>query len=96
MDEKTRELLEQSLFERAQVAYEQMLEANPRLKELTQEAAALSGDIEHSTAINAESKELMQRFLALSAEADYEYQKYLYIQGAKDCVAMLRELGVIK
>jgi hypothetical protein len=96
MDEKTKELLEQCLFERAQVAYEQMLESNPRLKDITHEAAALSGDIERSTAVNEESKALVQRFLSLSSDADYEYQRYLYIQGAKDCVAALRELGVIK
>jgi len=46
--------------------------------------------------MEAESKELMKQFLSLSSEADYEYQRYLYIQGARDCVAILRELGVIK
>jgi len=25
-----------------------------------------------------------------------EYSRHLYVQGAKDCVAVLRELGVIK
>ncbi len=96
MDEKIRELMEQYLFERAQAAYEQMLEANPRLREIVHESAALSGEIENNTAIDAESKALVQRFLSLSSDADYEYQRYLYIQGAKDCVAVLRELGVIK
>ncbi len=96
MDEKVMELLEQCLFERTQVAYKQMMEAHPQLKEIAHKAAALSEEIEHSTAMDAESKELMMRFLSLSSEADYEYQRYLYIQGAKDCVAVLRELGVIK
>lgn len=96
MDEKVKELLEQCLFERAQVAYKQMMETHPRLKEIAHKAAALSEEIEHSTAMDAESKELMMRFLSLSSEADYEYQRYLYIQGAKDCVAVLQELGVIK
>ncbi len=96
MDEKVRELLEQCLFERAQVAYTQMLEEHPRLKKIAQEVAALSGEIGHSTTMSAESKALIQRFLSLSSDGDYEYQKYLYIQGAKDCVEALRELGVIK
>jgi hypothetical protein len=96
MDENVKELLEQCLFERAQTAYTQMLEEHPRLKEITRESAALSSDIENSATMNAEDKALVQRFLSLSSDADYEYQRYLYIQGAKDCVAALRELGVIK
>ena len=95
-DEKMLELLEQCLFERIQAAYEQMMEAYPRLKEIIREAAVLSEEIEQNAAVDTESKELMKRFLSLSKEADYEYQKYLYIQGAKDCVTALRELGVIK
>jgi hypothetical protein len=96
MDEKVMELLEQCLFERTQVIYEQILESKPQLREAAKEAALLSEKIEHSITINAENKELLQQFLSLSSEADYEYQKSLYIQGAKDCVEILRELGVIK
>lgn len=96
MDEKIKELLEQYLFERTQVAYEQMMEVHPRLKAIVHEAAVLSEEIDQSTAMDAESKELMKRFLSLSSEADYEYQRYLYVQGAMDCVAMLRAVGIIK
>jgi len=96
MDKKILELLEQCLFERTQAAYEQMMADHPRLKEIAHKAAVLSEEIEQNTVMDTESKELMERFLSLSKEADYEYQKYLYIQGAKDCVAALRKLGVIK
>ena len=96
MDEKVIELLEQCLFERTQAIYEQILESKPQLQEAVREAAVLSGEIERSTILNAEDRSLVQQFLSLSKEADYEYQKSLYIQGAKDCVAVLRELGVIK
>jgi len=60
MDEKVMELLEQCLFERAQVAYEQMMEAYPHLKEITHKAAVRSEEIEHSISMEAESKELMK------------------------------------
>ncbi|MBR0597655.1 hypothetical protein [Sinanaerobacter chloroacetimidivorans] len=96
MDIKILELLEQSLFERTQVAYERMMADHPRLKETAHEVAGLSEEIEQNKAMDTGSRELMKRFLSLSKEADYEYQKYLYIQGARDCVAILRELGVIK
>jgi len=95
MDKRIKELLEQCLFERVQVAYEQMMEAHPKLKEIAHKAAVLSEEIEYSTNMDAESKALMKRFLSLSSEVDYEYQNYLYIQGVRDCVAILRELGII-
>lgn len=96
MDEKIVELLEQCLFERVQVAYEQMMESHPTLKETIHETAVLSEEIEQNAAMDTESKELVERYLTVSSEADSEFQKYLYIQGAKDCVAALRELGIIK
>ena len=96
MDEKVRELLEQSLFERAQIAFAQMRQADPRLNGLVEEVIALSEEVEHYAGMDVNARDLVQRFLSKSADMDSEFQKYLYIQGARDCVAMLRELGVIK
>ena len=96
MDERITELLEQCIAERSQIAFMEMREAHPRLDALVEELVALSQEVENYTGIDAESKELVQRYLSKAAEADSEFQKYLYIQGARDCVALLRGLGVIK
>lgn len=95
MDERMEELLEQCLFERMQVAYTLVMEENPQLKEIVHEVAMLSREVENA-AIGEESRNLINKFLSLSKESDYEYQRYLYIQGCKDCVAFLRGFGVIK
>lgn len=96
MNKKVRELLEQFLFERTQVAYTQMLEECPKLKDTVHEAVEIREEIENSTAMDERSKELVRRYIDAYMGADYDYQRYLYIQGAKDCAAALRELGVIK
>ncbi len=96
MDKEIMELLEQSIAERSQIAFMEMREAHPRLDALVEELVALSQKVENHTDISAGNKELIQRYLSRAAEADSKFQKYLYIQGARDCVALLRELGVIK
>lgn len=96
MDEKIKELLEQSFVERSQIAFARMREAIPRFDRLVNELVSLSEEVEHSAGITDEARELMRQFLSRSSEADAEFQKYLYIQGARDCVEMLRELGVIR
>lgn len=96
MDERIKELLEQTIAERAQIAFAQMREADPRLDAQVTEVVALSEEVEHCTGISEESRELVQRFLTQSSNVDSEFQKYLYIQGAKDCVEILRELGAIR
>lgn len=96
MDKEIMKLLEQSIAERAQIAFIEMRETHPRLDALVEELVALSQEVENHTGIAAKDKELVQRYLYRAAEVDSEFQKHLYIQGARDCVALLRELGVIK
>lgn len=96
MDDKIRELLESGIVERAQTAFIQMRESDPRLDALVKEVVTLSEEVEHCAGISEDDMTLVQRFLSKSSEVDSEFQKYLYIQGAKDCVEMLRELGVIQ
>ena len=41
-------------------------------------------------------KDRIEYYLSQNSDLEVTFQKHLYIQGAKDCVAVLRELGVIK
>lgn len=96
MDEKTKEILEQGIVERSQIAFVRMRKAVPRFDALVKEVVALSEEVEHCAGISPAAREQVRQFLSRSSEVDAEFQKYLYIQGAKDCVEMLRELGVIR
>lgn len=96
MDERIKELLEQTIVERAQIAFAQMRDTDPRLDALVTEVVALSEEVERCTGLSEDARALVQRFLTQSSNVDSEFQKYLYIQGARDCVEILRELGVIQ
>ncbi|MGI6402881.1 MAG: hypothetical protein ACOX0K_01385 [Oscillospiraceae bacterium] len=96
MDERVMELLSQSIDERVQIAFAAMRQSDPQLDAMVEELVILSQEVENHTGISEDSKGLVQRYLSKAAETDSALQKYLYIQGAKDCVALLRELGVIK
>jgi len=96
MDDEIMELLERGIVERAQIAFAQMRESNPRFDRLVKDMVSLSEEVEHDAGITDEAKELMRQFLSRSSDVDAEFQEYLYIQGARDCVELLRELGVIR
>jgi hypothetical protein len=96
MDDKIKELLEQGFVERSQIAFARMREAVPRFDDLVNELVSLSEEVEHCAGILEGAREQVRQFLSRSSEVDAEFQKYLYIQGTRDCVEMLRELGIIR
>lgn len=96
MDEKLMDLLDMALAERFQLAYSAMRESDPQSEELAQELLELSVNIQNSAEISQGTKDRINDYLTENSDMEVKFQKHLYIQGAKDCVAVLRELGVIK
>ncbi|MCK9436960.1 MULTISPECIES: hypothetical protein [Clostridia] len=96
MDEKLMDLLDMALAERFQLAYSAMRESDPRSEELARELLELSASIQNSTEITQHTKDRIDDYLTENSDMEVKFQKHLYIQGAKDCVAVLRELGVIQ
>ena len=96
MDEKLMDLLDMALAERFQLAYSAMRESDPRAEELARELLELSASIQNSTEITQHTKDRIDDYLTENSDMEVKFQKHLYIQGAKDCVAVLRELGVIQ
>lgn len=96
MGEKLRGLLEMSLAERFGQAFLAMKEDCRADAAAVDRLVDLSDEIEHHPGISDDARALVQEFLSLDSDNNARFQQYLYIQGAKDCVAVLRELGVIK
>ncbi len=71
-------------------------ESDPRSEELARELLELSASIQNSTEITQHTKDRIDDYLTENSDMEVKFQKHLYIQGAKDCVAVLRELGVIQ
>lgn len=96
MDEKMRALVETALTERFELAFLAMKEECCAYATAVQRLVELSNEIEHHLGISDDARAVQQEFLSLDADNNAQFQKYLYIQGAKDCAAVLRELGLIK
>lgn len=96
MDEKLMDLLDMALAERFQLSYFTLRESDPQAEELAQELIALSENIQNSSEIGQNTKDRINHYLDENSELEVKFQKHLYMQGAKDCVVVLRELGVIK
>lgn len=96
MDEKLIDLLDMVLAERFQLAYFALRESDPQAEELAQELITLSEAIQNSTTIRQEDKKQIDEYFSAHTEFEAKIQQHLYIKGAKDCVAVLRELGMIK
>lgn len=96
MDEKLQDLVDMMLVERFGLAELAMKEENNDASEQIATLIALSEQIEHHPGISDDARAVVQEFLVLDSNYDAQFQKHLYMQGAKDCVAILRELGVIR
>ena len=96
MDEKLLDLLDMALAERFQLAYFALRESDAQAEKLAQSLIALSESILNNPNICQSMKDDMIQYLDEKSELNEKIQKDLYIQGARDCVVVLRELGVIK
>jgi plasmid maintenance system antidote protein VapI len=96
MDEKLMDLLDMALSERFQLSYFVLRESDPQAEKLAQELITLSESIQNSSEIGQDTKDRINHYLDKNSELEIKFQKHLYIQGAKDCVAVLRELGITK
>ena len=96
MDEKLLDLLDMAFAERFQLAYAALRESDTQSENLAQELMALSDSIQNNAEISQSMKDRIEYYLSQNSDLEVAFQKHLYIQGAKDCVAVLRELGVIK
>lgn len=96
MDEKLLDLLDMALAERFQLSYASMREEDPQIEKLVTQLIEISKAIQDSPTIRQEDKKLIEEYFSVNTEVEAKTQQHLYIQGAKDCVAVLRELGVIQ
>ena len=96
MDEKVLDLVDMALAERFSIAFAAMQAESGVDAEQVVRLVELSEQVERHPGISEDAKAVVQEFLHTDNENNERFEKYLYIQGAKDCVAILRELGVIQ
>ena len=88
--------LQTAMDERFDAAFAELAESNADVREAVKQQLDVSVLVKDHPKYDDELKQLVDAYFEAMQLLLGEYGQYLYIQGAKDCVAMLRELGVIK
>lgn len=71
-------------------------EAVPEIDTLIKDNTALSVEVKKVLErLDGNSREILERYYEQSEKIADEQIKYLYIQGAKDCVQLLKKLGAL-
>ncbi|WP_166083207.1 hypothetical protein [Erysipelothrix anatis] len=91
-----KESLQTALDERLDAAFTELTESNADVREAVKKQRNVSMVVKNHPKYDDELKKTVDEYFEVMQLLLGEYNRHLYIQGAKDCVTVLRELGVIK
>lgn len=88
--------LQTAMDERFDAAFAELAESNADVREAVKQQLDVSVLVKDHPKYDDELKQLVDSYFEAMQLLLGEYGQHLYIQGAKDCVTVLREFGVIK
>lgn len=91
------EILETVITELTERGYKQQRSENSEVNELVLRRIELSQRIQECVSpLSQEAQDTLEEYHTAMDILSGHQIRYLYLQGAKDCVSLLRELGVIR
>lgn len=94
MDEY-KEILEDALVERLEMAYFKLIEENEKVKEAVESVKILSKELYENKDIPIEVKRKIEDYKEISNFIEREMQEFIYIEGIKDSIKLLKALGIL-
>lgn len=94
MDEY-KEILEDALVERLEMAYFKLIEVNEEVKEAVESVKILSKELYENKDIPIEVKRKIEDYKDISNFIEREMQEFIYIEGIKDSIKLLKALGIL-
>ena len=94
MDEY-KDTLEDALVERLEMAYFKLVEVNEDIKEAVESVKILSKELYESKNIPIEVKRKIEDYKDISNFIEREMQEFIYIEGIKDSIKLLKALGIL-
>lgn len=94
MDEY-KDTLEDALVERLEMAYFKLVEVNEDIKEAVESVKILSKELYESKNIPIEVKRKIEDYKDISNFIEREMQEFIYIEGIKDSIKLLKTLGIL-
>lgn len=91
------EILEMVITELTERGHKQQRSENPEVNELALRRIELSGQVqEYVSRLSQDAQDTLEEYHNTIDILSGHQIRYLYLQGAKDCVSLLRELGMIR
>jgi len=94
--EQWKESLQTAMDERFDAAFAKLAKSNADVRKAIKQQRDASVLVKDHPKYDEELKQLVDSYFEAMQLLLGEYLQHLYIQGAKDCVAVLREFGIIK
>lgn len=93
--EDYREILEAALVERLEMAYFKLMEENEDVKEAVESVKIISKDLYDNKDIPLEVKRQIEDYKDISNFIERELQEFIYIEGIRDSIKLLKALGIL-
>lgn len=91
------EILELVITELTERGYKQQRNRNPEVNELALRRIELSVQVRDCVSLlSQDAQDTLEEYHNTMDILSGQQIRYLYLQGAKDCISLLRELGVIR
>ena len=90
------EILEDAVTERLELAYFELIKENEEVRQGVESVKELSIKLYENTDIPKEVRRQIEDYKDISDFVEREMQKHIYLEGIKDSIKLLRELGVLR
>ena len=90
------EILEEAVTERLEIAYFKLIKENEEVKQGVEAVKELSIKLYENTDIPKKVRRQIEDYKDISHFIEREMQKFIYMEGIRDSIKLLRELGVLR
>ena len=90
------EILNNAVTERLEIAYFELIKENEEVKQGVEAVKELSIKLYETTDIPIEIRRQIEDYKDISHFVEREMQKFIYMEGIRDSIKLLRELGVLR
>ena len=90
------EILENAVTERLEIAYYELIKENVEVKQGVESVKELSIKLYENTNIPKEVRRQIEDYKDISHFVERERQKFIYMEGIRDSIKLLKELGVLR
>ncbi|MBU5426972.1 hypothetical protein KQI41_11165 [Tissierella pigra] len=90
------EILEDAIYERLELAYFELIKEDEEVKESVEAVKELGIKLCENRDIPREVKRQIEDYKDISYFIEREMQKFIYMEGIKDCLKLLIKLGMLR